>query len=138
MATPHDFRTHAPDQFRIDPLPSGRVRSLRSGLLIGATSVALTFTVLPGTAVADPTEATTPEQATQLVAQASHELEVVTEELNTAKVELEEQQAAVAAAESMWTSATMYTLRWPDVPRATLAVRSRMASTPCSRAPSPR
>ena len=99
MATPHAFRTHAPDQFRFDPLPSGRTRSLRSGLLIGATSVALTFTVLPGTAVADPAEATTPEQATQLVAQASHELEVVTEELNTAKVELEQHQAAAAAAE---------------------------------------
>ena len=82
-----------------DPLPSGRARSLRSGLLIGATSVALTFTVLPGTAVADPAEATTPEQATQLVAEASHELEVVTEELNTAKVELEQHQAAAAAAE---------------------------------------
>ena len=99
MATPHAFRTHAHEQFRFDPLPSGRTRSLRSGLLIGATSVALTFTVLPGTAVADPTEATTPEQATQLVAQASHELEVVTEELNTAKVLLEEQQAAADAAE---------------------------------------
>jgi cell wall-associated NlpC family hydrolase len=99
VATPHAFRTHAQEQFRFDPLPSGRTRSLRSGLLIGATSVALTFTVLPGTAVADPTEATTPEQATQLVAQASHELEVVTEELNTAKVLLEEQQATAAAAE---------------------------------------
>jgi cell wall-associated NlpC family hydrolase len=99
VATPHAFRTHAHEQIPFDPLPSGRTRSLRSGLLIGATSVALTFTVLPGTAVADPTEATTPEQATQLVAQASHELEVVTEELNTAKVLLEEQEAAAAAAE---------------------------------------
>ena len=106
MATPHAFRTHAPDQFRFDPLPPARTRSLRSGLLIGATSVALTFTVLPGTAVADPTEATTPEQATQLVAQASHELEVVTEELNTAKVELEQHQAEAAAAELLasWTT----------------------------------
>ena len=76
MATPHAFRTHAHEQFRFDPLPSGRTRNLRSGLLIGATSVALTFTVLPGTAAADPTEATTPGQATQLVAEASHELEV--------------------------------------------------------------
>jgi cell wall-associated NlpC family hydrolase len=79
--------------------PSSRSRRLRSGLLIGATSVALTFTVLPGTAAAAPGEATTPEQATQMVAEASHELEVVTEELNTAKVELEQQQAAAAAAE---------------------------------------
>jgi cell wall-associated NlpC family hydrolase len=103
VATPHASRTHAldqlQDQLRLDLLPSGRARSLRSGLLIGATSVALTFTVLPGTAVAVPGEATTPEQATQMVADASHELEVVTEELNTAKVVLEEQQAAAAAAE---------------------------------------
>jgi cell wall-associated NlpC family hydrolase len=91
VATPHALHTPAHDRFR-----SGR---RRSGLLIGATSVALTFTVLPGTAAAVPGEATTPEQATQMVADASHELEVVTEELNTAKELLEEQEAAAAAAE---------------------------------------
>jgi cell wall-associated NlpC family hydrolase len=99
VATPHAFRTHAQNQVRSDPQPSGRPGRLRSGLLIGATSVALTVTVLPGTAAAVPGEATTPEQATQLVATAGHELEVVTEELNTAKVLLDEQQAAAAAAE---------------------------------------
>lgn len=103
MATPHAFRTHAHDPFRSElpgvDLPGRRSRRLRSGLLVGATSVALTFTVLPGTAVAEPGDATTPEQATQMVTEASHELEVVTEELNTAKVELEQQQAAAAAAE---------------------------------------
>jgi cell wall-associated NlpC family hydrolase len=91
VATPHALLTPAHDRSR-----SGR---RRSGLLIGATSVALTFTVLPGTAAAVPGEASTPEQATRMVAEASHELEVVTEELNTAKVLLEEQQAAAAAAE---------------------------------------
>ena len=107
MATPHAFRTDAHDQSRSDLLgapaagrpPSSRSRRLRSGVLIGATTVALTFTVMPGTAVAVPGDATTPEQATQMVAEASHQLEVVTEELNTAKVVLEQQQAAAAAAE---------------------------------------
>jgi cell wall-associated NlpC family hydrolase len=99
VATPHALRTPAHEQFRSDPLPVGRSGRRRSGLLIGATSVALTFTILPGSAAAAPGEATTPEQATQLVAQASHELEVVTEELNTAKVKLDEQQAAADAAE---------------------------------------
>jgi cell wall-associated NlpC family hydrolase len=101
VATPHAFRTHALDQPRTDlpGLLSGR--RLRSGLLIGATSVALTFTVLPGTAAAVPGEATTPEQATQMVAEASHQLEVVTEQLNTAKVHLDEQQAAATQAQQV-------------------------------------
>jgi cell wall-associated NlpC family hydrolase len=82
--------------------PAGRPRTrrtsrLRSGLLIGATA-ALTFTALPGTAGAAPGDAATPEQATQLVAEASHKLEVVTEELNTAKVLLQQQKAAVESA----------------------------------------
>jgi cell wall-associated NlpC family hydrolase len=94
--------THALEQFPAD-LPVGRPASrrigrLRSGLLIGATA-ALTVTVLPGTAAADPDRATTAEQAIQLVTEADHELEVVTEQLNEAKVVLERQQAAVAAAE---------------------------------------
>jgi cell wall-associated NlpC family hydrolase len=103
VATPHALRTHAQDQPGSDLyrsfLPAGRSGRLRSGLFVGATSVALTFTVLPGTAAAEPGEATTPEQATQMVAEASHELEVVTEELNTAKVLLDEQEAAAAAAD---------------------------------------
>ena len=100
MATP--VLTHALEQFPAD-LPVGRTGSrrlgrLRSGLLIGATA-ALTVTVLPGTASAVPDRATSPEQAMQLVAEADHELEVVTEQLNEAKVVLERQQAAAAAAE---------------------------------------
>jgi cell wall-associated NlpC family hydrolase len=98
VATPHAFRTHALDQFRSDHPGLLTARRLRSGLVIGATSVALTFTVLPGAAAA-PGEATTPEQATQMVAEASHDLEIVTEQLNTAKVQLDEQQAAADKAE---------------------------------------
>ena len=99
MATP--VLTHALEQFPAD-LPVGRPASrrigrLRSGLLIGATA-ALTVTVLPGTAAADPDRVTSPEQAIQLVTEADHELEVVTEQLNEAKVVLEQQQAAVEAA----------------------------------------
>ncbi len=70
----------------------------RAGLLIGATT-ALTFTVLPGTAVATPGTASSAAEAAQLVADASHELEVVTEQLNEAKVDLQRQQAAVDTAE---------------------------------------
>ena len=94
--------THALDQFPADPVvgssTSRRTRRLRSGLLISATA-ALTVTLLPATAAADPERATTPQQAIELVTEADHELEVVTEELNEAKVVLERQQAAVAAAE---------------------------------------
>jgi cell wall-associated NlpC family hydrolase len=75
------------------------VGRLRAGLLIGATT-ALTFSVLPGTASAVPGTATTPAEAAQLVADASHQLEVVTEELNEAKVVLGYQDAAAEFAEA--------------------------------------
>jgi cell wall-associated NlpC family hydrolase len=102
VATPHTVLTHARHSLHTDS-PAGSPRSrravrFRSGVLAGATAV-LTFTALPGTAGAVPGEATSPEQATRLVAEASHELEVVTEQLNTAKVLLAEQQAAVESAE---------------------------------------
>jgi cell wall-associated NlpC family hydrolase len=99
VATPHAVLPHALEQSAgARPSVAGHVGWLRSGLLLGVTA-ALTFTVLPGTAAADPTEATSAAQAAQLVAEAEHELEVVTEELNEAKVQLEKQHAAVAAAE---------------------------------------
>ena len=101
MATPDAVLTHVRQQFHPD-LPAARLPRRpfwgRSALLVGATAV-LTFTLVPGTAAADPNEITTAEQATALVAEASHELEVITEELNTAKVLLERQKAAVAKAE---------------------------------------
>jgi cell wall-associated NlpC family hydrolase len=93
---------HARHLFHSDS-PAGRLRSrrtvrTRSVVLAGATAV-LSFSVLPGTAAAAPGEVTTAQQATQLVAESSHQLEVVTEELNTAKVRLEQEKAAVKAAE---------------------------------------
>jgi cell wall-associated NlpC family hydrolase len=99
VATPHAVLPHALEQSHPPrPSVSGHVGWLRSGLLLGVTA-ALTFTVLPGTAAADPTHATDAAQAAQLVADASHELEVVTEQLNEAKVQLEQQQAAAASAD---------------------------------------
>jgi cell wall-associated NlpC family hydrolase len=100
VATP--VLTHALEQSTPDRPAgrsgAGRLRRLRSGLLIGVTA-ALTVTVLPGTATADPEDATSAAHAIQLATEADHELEVVTEELNEAKVVLERQQAAVAAAQ---------------------------------------
>ena len=101
MATPHAVLPHALEQSRpARPSVPGHVGWLRSGLLLGVTA-ALTFTVLPGTAAADPatTTATDAAQAAQLVADSERELEVVTEQLNEAKVQLEQQHAAVAGAE---------------------------------------
>jgi cell wall-associated NlpC family hydrolase len=102
VATPHAVLPHALEQSATasPPVPAraGHVGWLRSGLLLGAT-VALTFTILPGTASALPGEVTDAGQAAQLVAQASHELEAVTEQLNEAKVQLEQQQATAAGAE---------------------------------------
>ena len=72
-----------------------------AGLLVGVAA-SLTLTVLPGSAYAAPgdpvTQATSSEQATQLVADATHELEVVTEQLNEAEETLAQQQAATDAA----------------------------------------
>ncbi len=102
MATPHAVLTHAPESFPADPptvpLRARRFGRLRSGLLVGATT-ALALTVLPGTAVAVPGEATTPEQVAAQVAEAEHQLEVLQEELNEAKVVLEQKQAEAAAAQ---------------------------------------
>jgi cell wall-associated NlpC family hydrolase len=63
--------------------------------------VTLTVAVLPGTASAAPgagTRASTAEEATRLVADATHDLEVVTEQLNDAQETLAQQQAAADAA----------------------------------------
>jgi cell wall-associated NlpC family hydrolase len=102
VATPQRALWHAliPDRSASSPHPrrARGLRRLRSGLLVGA-SASLALTLLPGTAAADPEEATTPQQAARLVAQSSHELEVVSEQVNTAREELEEQQAAADAAE---------------------------------------
>ncbi|MBJ7450950.1 MAG: DUF745 domain-containing protein [Blastococcus sp.] len=99
MATPHALPQHVLAPFRPDPAgPARRVGRLRAGLLIGAAT-ALTFTVLPGTASAVPGAPTNTAEVAQLVADASRELEIVSEQLNEAKVDLERQQAAVDGAE---------------------------------------
>jgi cell wall-associated NlpC family hydrolase len=88
--------THA--HHPLDAAHPGRLsRRLRTGLLLGATA-ALTFTVLPGTAAASP-DAGSPQQAARLVADASHQLEIVTEQVNTAQVLLDTQREAVAKAD---------------------------------------
>jgi cell wall-associated NlpC family hydrolase len=77
--------------------PSGRPAwSARALVLAGAAGLALTL--VPGSATAAPAQATSAEQATQLVADASHQLEVVTEQVNDAQVQLAGQQEAAAAA----------------------------------------
>jgi cell wall-associated NlpC family hydrolase len=100
VATPHTTLSHARSTFDSD-LPAGRMRARRFGsfrtvALLGATAT-LSLSVLPGTASAAP--ATTPQQAAQLVAAANHQLEVVTEQLNTAQVTLDKQKATAAAAD---------------------------------------
>ena len=101
MATPRPALGHARAQLH-PGIPSGsrrpsRSRRLARGALVGTTA-ALAITALPGTAAADPAAATTPEQAAQLVADASHRLEVVTEQVNEAREVLGLQQLAAAAA----------------------------------------
>ncbi|MGY1813137.1 NlpC/P60 family protein [Blastococcus sp. SYSU D00820] len=62
------------------------------------TTAALTLTFLPGTAAADPEQAGSAAEAAQLVADASHQLEVVSEQVNEAREQLAAQQAAAEAA----------------------------------------
>jgi peptidoglycan DL-endopeptidase CwlO len=75
-----------------------RARRLRAGVLVGA-SAAVTLALLPGTAAAEPGEATTSDEAAALVADAGHDLEVVTEKYNEARETLRQQRAEVEAAE---------------------------------------
>src|SRR3954470_10962469 len=93
VATPHTELKHAHELFTAPRAPR-RLSRIRSGLLVGAAA-ALTVTALPGSAAAAPSAAET----AQLVADASHQLEVVTEQVNEAKVQLDQQQAAVASAD---------------------------------------
>jgi cell wall-associated NlpC family hydrolase len=66
-------------------------------VLVTAAAV-LAITVVPAAAGAAPATPTTPEQAAQLVATTSHELEAVSEQVNEAGEVLAQQQAAAAAA----------------------------------------
>jgi cell wall-associated NlpC family hydrolase len=101
VATPRPALGHA--RVQLHPgLPSGSSRPSRSrrfarGVLVGTTA-ALAITTLPGTAAADPATATTPQQAAQLVADASHRLEGLSEQVNEARERLAQQQLAAASA----------------------------------------
>jgi cell wall-associated NlpC family hydrolase len=64
-----------------------------------STTAALTVTLLPGTAIADPERATSPEQAAELAADAGRRLEAVSEQVNEAREVLAQQQAAAEAAD---------------------------------------
>ena len=67
-------------------------------MLAGAAGLALVLA--PGAATAAPAQAGTPEEATALVADATHQLEVVTEQVNDAQVQLVDQQAAAESADA--------------------------------------
>jgi cell wall-associated NlpC family hydrolase len=101
VATPRPALNPALVHPQLD-LPSGSGRSrgsrLRSGLLVGGAAT-LILGLFPSTAAADPTQAGSAEQAAQLVAEASHQLEVVTEQVNEAREVLETQQAAATSAD---------------------------------------
>jgi hypothetical protein len=77
------------------PGPAG---VLARGLVLGATA-APALTLLPGTAAADPEEATSAGQAAQLVARAAHDLEVPTEQVDEARETSAQPQAAVQSAD---------------------------------------
>ena len=101
MATPRPALGHAVDQFHPD-LPVAfrptRSRGIARGLVLGAAAT-LALTLFPGTAVAEPEDATSAAQAAQLVTRSAHELEVVTEQVNEARETLAQQQAAVRNAD---------------------------------------
>jgi cell wall-associated NlpC family hydrolase len=103
VATPHHAfppalpQVHPLHQVQTAPNRLAR-RRLRAAALVGACA-ALTLGLLPGTAAADPGEASTSEEAARLVAEASHPLEVVTEQFNEAREALEQQQAAADEAQ---------------------------------------
>jgi cell wall-associated NlpC family hydrolase len=103
VASPQSCVRRAQRQPESTAVPTGRRRPraagrLGSGLLLGLAA-GLIVALLPGNAAAAPAaKATTPEQATKLVADANHQLEVLSEQLNDAQNTLAEQQAAAAAA----------------------------------------
>jgi cell wall-associated NlpC family hydrolase len=103
VATPHPVLKHAHEQLTEDLVVGRpafrRLGRVRAGLLIGAAA-ALTVTTLPGTAAADPGRATSAADAAARVAEANHQLEVVSEQVNEARVVLEQQQAGAVAADA--------------------------------------
>jgi cell wall-associated NlpC family hydrolase len=106
VATPRHALGHALDS-SIAGLVTGPSRStdarmpgfrawLRSGLVLGvAASACVGLAILPGTAAATPT----PADITRLVADASHQLEVISEQVNTARTQFDQQKAAADQAD---------------------------------------
>jgi cell wall-associated NlpC family hydrolase len=106
VARPQSCVRHARDQRQSTGLSTGSGRSrvrgrIATALLLGTTAT-LTLTVLPGSAAAAPsgpvTRATTADEATELVTEATHQLEVTTEALNEAQEVLTTQRAAADTA----------------------------------------
>jgi cell wall-associated NlpC family hydrolase len=75
----------------------------RRVLVTLAAAAGVALTQLP--ASASPAEPSSPAEATALIASRAHELEVVTEKFNDARVELDAQQAAAAQAAAQVTAA---------------------------------
>jgi cell wall-associated NlpC family hydrolase len=79
-----------------------RVLTGRQVFLTLAAAAGVALTALPASAAPVPTS---PEEATQLIAGRAHDLEVLTERFNDARVELTAQQAAAAQAADQVTAA---------------------------------
>ena len=103
MARP-SLVSNAPAQrsTRVVPSSSAAGRRTRTAGLLAGIAAALTVVVLPATAQAAPstpdakaTQATTPEQATQLASKADQQLEAVSEQVNDAQAQLVDRQRAV-------------------------------------------
>ncbi|MGY1668527.1 NlpC/P60 family protein [Geodermatophilus sp. SYSU D00696] len=107
MATPRPCPGHACAQSTSSAPATARVagphrrspRRLLGRVALVGTAAALTVALVPGTAVADPERAATPEQAAELAADAGRRLEAVSEQVNEAREVLSRQQAAAEAAE---------------------------------------
>ncbi len=99
MASHHLVQRRARTTSGIRPETPARSSGHRLGRAVLVTAAAvLAITVVPAAAGAAPATPTTPEQAAQLVATTSHELEAVSEQVNEAGEVLAQQQAAAAAA----------------------------------------
>jgi cell wall-associated NlpC family hydrolase len=98
VATPRLGLRHAQTSLARTPSTRSR-RVLRSGLLLGATA-ALVLTLLPGTAGAAPGQTSpAPDELIRMVGAASQELELVSEQVNTAQEHFHAEEAAKAAAD---------------------------------------
>jgi len=84
----------------LPPRPLRTLRTLRRTVLVltGAIAVSAGIAFVPQAASAAPDAPATAQEAAELMAARAHDLEVVTEQFNTARDQLETQQAAAKAA----------------------------------------